>query len=55
MTVYVMESRQLGHYPARTYVPLELRFPDIQPGQSTTSESAEILKNAVPDVGGFRR
>lgn len=51
MTGYVMESRQLGHYPARPYVPLELKFPDVEPGPSAASDLQEILRNTIPDVG----
>ncbi|KAF1954945.1 hypothetical protein CC80DRAFT_594600 [Byssothecium circinans] len=51
MTSYVMENRQLGHYPARPYVPLELKFPDVEPGPSAASDLQEILNNTIPDVG----
>lgn len=51
MAGYVMEHRQLGNYPARPYVPLELKFPDVEPGPSADSDLRKILDDTIPGVG----
>jgi hypothetical protein len=48
MTGYIMENKQLGHYPPKPYSPLDLKFEDFDPDEIAEMDFVKALNGSIP-------